>query len=998
MPNKSSCCCTALGQHIAVACRYYGTSAVFSLPGDGTEISNLSGIGYAGPDGFTPVTGGIQKLFGKTSYIDTQGGGFGSQGGQGVTGFVVRGPWYWDNDAKIINFDDTRDVVILSRSGGGSSQFSYTEGGKPKGGNSALLQSRIKSSLLTEVLVGTGGNNYLGGFATVLGNGVSQHSYDIIGGGAGGGGGIKGNGGHGGVCFGLPGLGSNPGQGGTPIHGGCAGGSDAQDGKFLFGGTGAILSGGGGGGKYGGGGGSNQSGGGGGSSKYDSSIQPNSSGISADYIFSENGSDSGPGGICDPFITGLYYPNISIVQFHAGLGGGVSNIPNGWIKETYNPFKFGLPGIVTAVWIDKYCPCELSGVSAGGNTSGSTADVANFTNTTTDNSSTKLPSKLYICLTDDQYQVIKDYADQNSLAPYDIRFTIENETYIYLGRCSGAYCSSVRSVTEMPTNLSFAAYYNENSPAITKHGCCEAILCRPLCRASQTVANCFNCRCVTGAENILCNINQPVAKYCCNDVGTDSYYSISDGWLWECSKAYEFWYDFGKKPEENPFNDSRGIISNYEKGCLPVTLDATTSTQDEISQFIENNCFSNSTQNIEDCKNYAFGASCYIKINRQWGGSLFWDANISGNFCFTDTGKQLYNNIPNTCDCTEGNYLNCIQDGCVSTPANYNASVSKCELFFNGGVAFKSDGCKIEGQTNKAILFSYAFTAYPYEADQDYLGLIVSSPRCHPNKDDPQITDPVLYDGPSISQTNFPHYAEGGIATCEKDVSGYGSLSDFISVLSENTKLPLTYEIVRNFWISGRPTINTCNSEKSPPIAAADRFTRVEIVETLDTRIYRYYFKPAFYRFTAYSNMSISSSSYGYGTKYQNGIVCNDACICVNGKTYEFQVLSTKNTNTYFSAPYYLYQNSAGQVPTMVAGTFVPNEFDPYSGGAIDPFDLNPFFTLPDGSASIPHSDCINRTPDNNGLPPSNQHPCDREIQKTLDNYCVGNLLTINIG
>ena len=552
MPKKA-CCCDPKGRHVAVACRYYGGHALRYVPDGATASAGFSGSSgaprYVGPDGFTIKNSGYQRLFGLTTGVPAI---------PEPSGVLIRGPYQWNVDIK--QFDSTRDVVLLTRSGGGSSQYDWNEpNSPPKGGHSALLQTRVKASLNIEGFVGAGGTGFGGGQGSAVGELLNNpfNPNTVAGGGAGGG--VLGRGGHGGITNGITGFGSEGGGAGSQTAGGCAGGIGACSGTEFLGGTGASDSGWGGGGRYSGGGGASKSGGGGAASKWPSSL-PNFS----DINYSEPGSDRGPGGICDPFM--VYYNVVGDITstVHAGMGGGANLVPDPVLNpgpgsptsfvgfaNDYNPLKEGIPGIVRAVWVDKYCPC--------------------------DENKTDLPDKMYVCLTDSQYSVIQEFLDNNPDEFNLPKFELDGETYIYFGICQNAYCSTMRLVDGDPINLRFTSLV-QNVNGILMNDCCKTIIASPVCKIQTP--NCYDC------NNCYACVTSLKLKYCCEDVDDkpDLYWSIYEGYLWQAVKT-NFWFPFGKKPEDtlsaavireigpelgsNPFF-AAAAANGFEKACLNV--------------------------------------------------------------------------------------------------------------------------------------------------------------------------------------------------------------------------------------------------------------------------------------------------------------------------------------------------------------------------------------------------------------------------------------------
>ena len=597
MPTKA-CCCDPKGRHVAVACRYYGWHTATYVK---DAVGNSAGDPrFVGPDGFTTKDFGYQRLFGLTltplltEELET----------------VIRGPYTWN--ASIKQFDATRDVILLSRSGGGSSQYTKDQINVPKGGNSSLLQTRVKASLAMEANVGAGGSGFGGGKGTGIGSLLSPEYIPNTVPGGGAGGGVDGAGGHGGITNGKDGFGTGNGRGGSQIAGGCAGGPDAFDGLEYEGGTGAAESGGGGGGRYSGGGGSNKAGGGGAASKWPAGV----SGFS-DVSYSEEGSNKGPGGICDPFIP------LQETVYHYGMGGGsnfVQDPPTGVGPTSptnflgfgldYNPNKEGTPGVVRAIWIEKYCPCN-------------------------EDDSKVLPDKMYICLTDAQYAVIENEMNVDDPVFNLVKFDLNGETYIYFGRCVNAYCTDIRLVDGTPTNIrqtDILSYPITGGGGVGMNDCCNALISYPICKIQE--ANCYDC------NNCYRCLPPLKPKYCCENIDDkpDSYWSVYQGYLWRTEK-FKFWFPFGKKPEDSPLDISDVVIMpplpptvntglGFEKLCLLVG--GTGESPLHVCDPTENDC-------DPYLPPFNEGHPCTVEIGTLWDGLhpdyLDLPITISGQFC-----------------------------------------------------------------------------------------------------------------------------------------------------------------------------------------------------------------------------------------------------------------------------------------------------------------------------------------------------------------------------
>ena len=987
MPKKECCCGPRplKKTHVAVLCRYYGKHTVYSLNDRVTSGS----VGFGAPSGFESVTFGAQRIFGSTSQIPA----FGND----QTTLQIRGPVFWD---VIKTFDTSRDVVLLSRSGGGSSQLDNRIDG-PKGGNSALIQNRIKANLQTEVIVGTGGYDliYDGGHATRIGINLNQPNSDAyVTVGAGGGAGKQYKGGNGGVTNGFSGEGDPfSGGGGSQTQGGSAGGPNAGTGGILYGGTGGFQGGGGGDGKWAGGGGDQRAGGGGGASD----VGPALSGF-FDIIYNEDGSSTGPGGVCDPFIS--YYTNVinSSNKHHAGIGGGANIIystDDANINSTtnllgfgvdYNIYKTGMPGILTAVWLDKYCPCSEN-------------------LETSENQSKVLPEKMYICLTDVQYQVLVDWANTNGplLNSKHLKFEIDGETYIYFGNCINAECHPNRSVIGNPQNIretDIPDTFNEQVETGLYSDCCDTIICQKVCQIPS--ASCLKCRCDTAS----CINTTDTLKYCCLDVDSkpNEYYSIKGGWLWLCRKRKYFWYPFGIKPEYGlpPTHEHvwEGVLYRepLTRECFPVTLDTSTATQSELNDFVRETCdvFNGNCTPYVGFMESNPDHPCRTNIGfDEWGGKMNWPVTMTASIC--GLGNEL---IPNygfstedICNLQPVSEPYCSYRGCPENPDEITINFTECEQVKYSGCddGFISHNSPPNTKKVRAVKEYYALTLP--SSCKEVLGFTIKIPRCHPDPANPLITDPLKYqDSPipiiRVSSSTTPPLSPlrpALVETCDKGVYGWGTLSDFLNTLKNTTELDIEITVENgNLWLSHRPHFDECTNERiySPP----DVFSRKEYTEFLDYRLIKYYFSPIGYIFQVRGNVNDESRM----VRKKHGIQ-QSSCDC-GIQNDEISSFPAKTSfYAYFSEPYYLYENPSGTPPTLLRGNFVPafpganSGFSEPPNSIITNFPCAEALGLKDFVARS-YAPCEKITYDYSDFPPN----CNTNVNY-IENYCIGNFLTI---
>ena len=419
-------------------------------------------------------------------------------------------------------FDSTRTIAYMMRGGGGAGNS------VGQGGNGAYGEYRQVASLSVKFRPGAGGTagqttlinttqlphagggqGYVaagfGGGGSVLSNTSTTTGGKKVAGG--GGAGKENNGGHGGTYNGITGSGIYGGGAASQTTVGSAGTNtfNTTAGSVTKGGRGAYTTsplvghgGGGGGGNFGGGGGGatfgsslsqviNGGGGGGGSSTIDST--------STNFI---EGSDNGSGALCNPYMT------------YSGLGGrrttkaGVTN----------SSFR-GQNGSVVYYFIDRYCLCD------GENNE-------NF------------PSKLFLCLSKDQYDFILNQAGEypgDAFDPYQLHFTLNNERYILIGNPNSGFdncneiCESNFTESGTPENVYWGAVVEGQGPA-----CCEIIRCFRYCSTTET---CDTCSSGFGCDNL--------SYYCCDDVQDkpDEYWSLQGNYVYKCIKT-NAWINFGE--------------------------------------------------------------------------------------------------------------------------------------------------------------------------------------------------------------------------------------------------------------------------------------------------------------------------------------------------------------------------------------------------------------------------------------------------------------------
>lgn len=927
MPKKA-CCCNASGRHVAVACRYYDTHSLYWLTG-----STAPGqMGLGGPDGFQGITGGYQKLFGVTSFINF-----------GIEYFTVRGPNYPsreqqgapENYVTVYRFDDTRDVVILSRGGGGASKYDYNSGG-PKGGNAALTQGRVKADLALEAIVGTGGRGYDGGGASIVGYNISNQGNieaTIITA-AGGAGAAEGFGGHGGITDGFAGTGLFAGQGGSQTAGGAAGGPFAQAGQLIYGGDGAASSGGGGGGGYyGGGGGDSNSGGGGGSSKWppdDTSVLTGNT--LQDSLFNKDGTNIGPGDVCNPFISYYKLNDSTTPLYHAGMGGGVNVFPTPGQNSLgfgydYNSQIIGVPGVITAIWLSKYCPCN--------------------------NLSKEIPDMMYICLTDAQYQTIETFKQNNNIDPsYPfIRFDLDGETYIYYGICQGVYCDNMRIVEGDLTNLvrtTIPVEDQEGNPiplagnADRMNDCCEAIISRPICQIIG--GDCLSCN---SCEVLACDYSAVKPKYCCENIEDkpDIFWSVSEGYVWESTKNKSFWYDFRTTPET--LSQTSPFSTDYEQGCLPVQYTLTDDNQvpPEISELC--------ATGQGDCDNYDrndSGSECHIRLQgRAWSETpLNWPVSVSSTVCDKMTrqvpfvwkgdydeycqlaGGPYYPDDPPCCDMIPDPNAtpSCMCFGCVEDSRQFSFTAPR-NSFSTHETVYDTNSCPICSSTSfcprpyvvdGSVSVSRNYIAN--ECNREVLGFTQRIRRCSGN---------------ILSAVGLQVLSGGYInwSLCEKVVSvigdpqigGKGSVTvgEFISAISNNLKSGISFTINEgNLWNAERVIKDPLAPNGFFIEDTGDVVSRTVTREYPDYQETEFWFRPSQTSFIVTATVTVSDAQGNTecGAEPPSAIGGNPDCRCrssykkgnVGGAQYE-----------YWSEAYYYYEHPDADRPDLYPSVFVPN-------------------------------------------------------------------------
>lgn len=533
------------------------------------------------------------------------------------------------------NFDSSRDVLYISRGGGGGANSNTAS----KGGNAAYAEYKINAQLNYKILAGAGGTagntgqnstGYagggvayttagMGGGGSVLGINATatSHSGAIVAGGGGSGRGVVGYGGHGGITSGVIGSGLNGGKGASQTSPGAPGGGNATAGNVTRGGRGAFqtqtpfnlgLGGGGGGGKFGGGGGGDSSGGGGGSSTQN-----------LDRIkYAFDGSDDGPGVMCNPFISR-----------YAGFGGNrksgaKQNGQPGGIENT-NPS--GLGGEVVAYWIDRWCPC---------------GDAINDIPT----------GPLFLCLNQAQYDYLIDQAgpDPSGFRVYGITFTLGGESYLLIPGTCPETCESVFKSDDpntMPEDIKWAPFgectggegalcdaYN------TLYGggiggfyspCCRYLFGTRQCKVPGF---CASCGCDEAPQNVICCDPDKLEDY------PDTYIGIYKGYYYLISKTQPGWFEWGTTLES--LNAKKICVEpvytqlpNGVNTWSEYIVDLCSNTTNECTKIVEPDVYEKCCIVEPDCLNFIFtGETCVA----EWWNS-FPCTEISGGRCIP-TGRR----------------------------------------------------------------------------------------------------------------------------------------------------------------------------------------------------------------------------------------------------------------------------------------------------------------------------------------------------------------------
>ena len=144
-----------------------------------------------------------------------------------------------------------------------------------------------------------------------------------------------------------------------------------------------------------------------------------------------------------------------------------------------------------------------------------------------------------------------------------------------------------------------------------------------------------------------------------------------------------------------------------------------------------------------------------------------------------------------------------------------------------------------------------------------------------------------------------------------------------------------------NLWLSQRTYFDPCAGEYlgNNTWAGAniqlkpDKVSRIEITETLDYQELKYYFAPIGYIISYNGKLIMRPTSQDCKVEDPSRIPCNFACECQENIVQTCSDLqSNVNQFGYMSQGYYLYENSSGQAPALVAGQLIP---DPEFGNSI---------------------------------------------------------------
>lgn len=478
-------------------------------------------------------------------------------------------------------FDLQREVLIMMRGAGGGAKpiqsggnAAYTEtiatnsknwGTRPFFGGSGPDALDIHSIIDYESGAAGYPNAGWGGGANIFGDyfAIGEIGFSVVPYIAGGGGGagsrivlINGqpvgitatDGAHGGVLEGNRSEGNYSGSGGSQIAGGAAGGPFAFSGSYLRGGRGKdgplplspvdYAGGGGGAGYYGGGGGDCGHAGGGGSSKVQDQFNP--------YNF--DGTTFGPGSRCNPYFSRDYDP---------GLG---ANRDGRYIDGiTFQTGTSGANAETAQYHRSKWCTC-----------------------TETESEGKQVPVPNYICLTEEQANII--FAEANNLPELpeeldlDLSFVLNGVKYVLLYKCTIG-CEPIYLEEGVPENVkyyysklsfSFIADYPQfNFENITS--CCDCYLCLPVCSSSEKT------ECASCGEDRPCFCPPsyaPPIHSCGAQNGLTQYWAFDNetSYYYKC-KVDNCWIKFGNRFIAENYNNERIITRYLEPLDLPEGFD-----------------------------------------------------------------------------------------------------------------------------------------------------------------------------------------------------------------------------------------------------------------------------------------------------------------------------------------------------------------------------------------------------------------------------------------